>query len=89
MGAAERDGELIADLAAERPLLGEADVVRVAGLAAADEAGLGGDKLEVGLVAVAASVADRQLRGRLRRGDMGAAGARARDCSTLRSLRAT
>jgi hypothetical protein len=38
MGAAERDRELIADFAAERAALGKAQVVRVAGRAAADEA---------------------------------------------------
>ena len=58
VGAAERDRELIADLAAERPALGKAQVVRVAGLAAAHEAGPGGDELEVGVVAVAARVSD-------------------------------
>src|SRR3954454_20866672 len=41
MGAAERDGELIADLAAEGAGLCKSQVVRVAGLPPADEARLG------------------------------------------------
>src|SRR5712692_9918241 len=39
VGAAEQDRELIADFAAERPNLGEAQVMRVAGFTPADEAG--------------------------------------------------
>jgi hypothetical protein len=38
--ATERDGELVADLAAERSVLGEAQVVRVGRLSATDEAGI-------------------------------------------------
>ena len=60
MGAAEWDRELIADLAAERAALGEAQVVRVAGLAAAHEAGLTGYELEVRLVAASPRNADCQ-----------------------------
>ena len=45
VGAAERDRELIADFAAERPNLGEAQVMRVAGLAAADKT-TAGNRLE-------------------------------------------
>ena len=40
MAAAERHGELIADLAAERPALREAQVMGVAGFAAADQTSL-------------------------------------------------
>jgi hypothetical protein len=40
MPATERNRELIADLAAERTWLGKSEVVRVRGLAAADEARL-------------------------------------------------
>src|SRR5690242_4683342 len=54
MGAAERHGIFVAHLTAERPLLSKAQVVRVAGLAAAHEAGLAGHKLEVRLVAAPA-----------------------------------
>jgi hypothetical protein len=53
MRPAERDRELIADLAAERPNLGEAQMVRVRGFAATDEAGPRGHELEVRLVPVA------------------------------------
>src|SRR5262249_5826031 len=49
--AAERNGELVADLAAERELLGEAHVVWLGGLASANQAGSGGDVLEMLLVA--------------------------------------
>lgn len=41
MAAAKRDGELVADLEAERPRLGKAKVMRVGRLTAANEAGLG------------------------------------------------
>src|SRR5262249_16454367 len=51
MAAAERHREFVAHLAAECAALGEAHVVRVDGAPAADEAGLGGDKGEVCLVA--------------------------------------
>jgi hypothetical protein len=54
MAAAERDSEFIAHLAAERPLLGEADVVRVGRATSAHQAWLGRDEGEVGLVAVPA-----------------------------------
>src|SRR5580698_3115056 len=40
MAAAERDGELVADLAAERPALREAQVVSIARLPSADQARL-------------------------------------------------
>src|SRR5579862_992310 len=54
VSAAERDGELVADLAAKRAALGEAQMVGVAGLAAADQAGLPGDEADVIAVADAA-----------------------------------
>ena len=44
---AERDGELVADFAAECAALGEAQVMGVAGLPAADQAGLLCDEPEV------------------------------------------
>jgi hypothetical protein len=53
MAAAERHGEFIAHLAAERAALGEADVVRVDGPPPAHEAWLGGDKSEMDFVGVA------------------------------------
>lgn len=48
---ANRHGKFIRDLAAERTWLGKLQVVRLAGLPPADEAGLAGDKAEVILVA--------------------------------------
>ena len=50
MGAAQRDREFIADLLPEPARLRKAQVVRVAGLTAADEAGLFGDKAQMLLV---------------------------------------
>src|SRR5207237_10045863 len=58
--AAERDRELIADLAAKGALLGEAQMMRVGRFAAAHEAGLTGHALEVRLVAGAARIAARR-----------------------------
>src|SRR5580698_6198842 len=40
MSTAERHGELVADLATERPALGKAHMMGVAGVTAADQAGL-------------------------------------------------
>jgi hypothetical protein len=54
MQAAERDREFVADLAAERADLSEAEAVRVARFSLANEAGPRSDELDVGLVAVAA-----------------------------------
>ena len=51
--AAERDGELIAHLAAECARLHEAEVVGIGGLAGAHQAGLLSDKPKVLLVAIA------------------------------------
>jgi hypothetical protein len=60
VGAAERDGELVADLAAQRPRLAEAQVMGVGGAATADEAWLLGDELDVGFVADAARLRKAQ-----------------------------
>jgi hypothetical protein len=61
MPATERDRELIADLAAERARLGEAQVVGIRGLAAAHETCLLGDIAQVLPVAIATWSRDRQL----------------------------
>ena len=53
MNATERDHELVAGLAPERPRLREAQVVRIRGLAATDEARLLGHVSQVFTVAVA------------------------------------
>ena len=53
MAAAERDPKLVAHLDAQCARLCEAQVVRVAGLAPADDAGLRGDKTKMRLVAAA------------------------------------
>ena len=50
MRAAQRDGEFIAHLLPQSAELRKAQMVRVAGLSAADEAGLFGDKAQVLLV---------------------------------------
>lgn len=60
MPATERDGEFVPDLTAERPDLRETEVVGVARLAPTNEAGPGGDELDLGLVPVPAGLADRQ-----------------------------
>jgi hypothetical protein len=52
MDAAERHREFIAGLAAERPWLQVSKVMRVRWLAAANEAGLSGDKAQVLPVAI-------------------------------------
>ena len=54
VAAAQRDGELIADLAAERAVLREAQMVGVRRSAAANQAGLFGHELDVLLVTKAA-----------------------------------
>ena len=53
MFTTERDGELVAHLAAQRLGLGEFGMVRIAWRSLADEAGLCAHKLEVGFVASA------------------------------------
>ena len=60
MGTAERDGELVADFAAERFRLSEADVVSVGGEGATDKAWLRCDETEMILVAEAARLAEGQ-----------------------------
>ena len=60
VAAAERHDEFVADLAAERARLGEPQVVRVGGRAAADQAGLLGDEPQVLLVAVALGLGERE-----------------------------
>src|SRR3712207_4876866 len=57
VGAAERDRELVADLAAQRDRLGDADVVRVGRSAPAHDAGLLADEAQVKLVATAHGLA--------------------------------
>ncbi len=51
MEPAHGDCVFVADLSAERPRLGEANVMRLGGRSAADNAGLRGDELAVLLVA--------------------------------------
>ena len=60
MRAAQRDGEFIADLAAEGPRLQVAQMVRVGLFAAADEAGLLRDKAKMLAVAIAPRRRDRE-----------------------------
>ena len=60
MQSADGDRELVADLATERADLSEAQVVRVARVSPANEAGPRSDELDVGLVAVAARLRDGQ-----------------------------
>ena len=54
MATAQRHGEFVADLEAKSAGLGEAQMVGVAGLPAADHAGLLGDKTKVNFVALSA-----------------------------------
>jgi hypothetical protein len=58
MGATEGDGELVADLAAQRLRLGKADVMGVGRDGTTDETGLGCDVAQVVLVADAAGFAE-------------------------------
>jgi hypothetical protein len=60
MDSTERDREFVAHLAAERARLREAEMMWIRWLAAADEAGLGGDETKVRLVAIAPGLGDRQ-----------------------------
>ena len=53
VGAADRNGEFIADLAAERAKLGKAQMMGVGRRATAQQAGLAADELAVVLVAQA------------------------------------
>ena len=54
MASTERDGELVADLAAECPVLRKAQVMGIRRLATTDQARVLGDKLNVRAVAGAA-----------------------------------
>jgi hypothetical protein len=56
----ERDCELVAHLAAQRPGLREPKMMGIAGLSSTDKAGLRSDELEMRLVAVTSRFADRQ-----------------------------
>ena len=47
VATAERDSELVADLAAQRPALGKTQMMCIAGLPATNQAGLLGDMPEV------------------------------------------
>ena len=58
MDAAERHGEFIAGLAAERPRLHESEVMRVGMLAPAHQACLFGDEPQMLLIAMAARFGD-------------------------------
>src|SRR4051812_5067289 len=60
MAAAQGHGELVAHFEAERPRLRGLQVVRVARLSAADEAGLSGDVAEVRFITAALGLGDRQ-----------------------------
>ena len=51
MAAAERHGKFVAHLAAKRPMLGKAQMMRIGGCAAANEAGLLDDEPNVLTVA--------------------------------------
>ena len=51
VATAERNSELVADLAAQRPALGKAQVMGIAGLPATNQAGLLGDMPEVAAIA--------------------------------------
>jgi hypothetical protein len=58
--AAERDGELVAYLATEGPMLSKTEVMSVRRLSTADKAGLLGDKIAMGFIAHAARFRKRQ-----------------------------
>jgi hypothetical protein len=60
VASAERDSELVTDLAAERAGLGESKMVGVRGLAAAHEARLLGDIAKVLAAAIATRGRDRE-----------------------------
>ena len=60
MPSAERDRELIADLAAERARLGKSEVVGVRGLAAADDACLLSDVAQMLAVAIPTRYSNRK-----------------------------
>jgi hypothetical protein len=58
--SAQRDSEVITHLAAERPRLGEGQVVRIGGLPATKDASVRGNEFQMRLVAVASRFADRK-----------------------------
>ncbi len=62
MDAAQRNGEFVAHLSAHGARLGEPDVVRLAGLPAADGASLRGDEAQVLLVPEAAQLTGAAVR---------------------------
>ena len=61
MAAAQRYGELVADLQADGSGLREPQVMRIGGLSAADEAGLRGDELQMRLVTQPLRLGDGEL----------------------------
>jgi len=60
VGAAERHRVLVADFAAQGPRLHEAQMMGLGGLPLAPEAWLRGHELQMGAIAVAARLAQRQ-----------------------------
>jgi hypothetical protein len=71
MSATERDRELVADFASECPILREAQMMGIARLTPADQAGLPGDKADMLAIANAARLGMRQYRLVDRRGGPG------------------
>jgi hypothetical protein len=61
MGSAQGYGELVAYLASHCAELSESQMVSVGGASPADKTGLGSHEFEVGLIAMAARLADRKL----------------------------
>ena len=61
MGSAERDREFVTDLAPQRAGLGEPKMVGIGRASAADQTGLRGHEFEMGLVAMAARLADGEF----------------------------
>jgi hypothetical protein len=60
MSPTQRDGELIADLASERPALSKTQMVGITGLSAADQTGAPGDKFDMLPVTKAAPLRQRE-----------------------------
>ena len=61
MTPTERHREFIADLQAERPWLGKAQMMRIRRLSSADQTWLAGNKFQMSLVAQPFRFGDRQL----------------------------
>lgn len=61
MAPAERNGEFVADLQTDRARLCKTQMVRIARCAAADQAGLGSDELQVRLVTQPLGFGDGEL----------------------------